>query len=205
MAHILRWLEEVSTDEEDIIESDTKAELCNEDCVFESPHNTDTEQEGSDREPSLERSEPVVSEPCTSQARPELKLSTPGEKKETELKKIELDNFDLCALRNLVNSFYTVRKESPTLKKILTAAKADLNFPAYERCFTPSNIRAGFAKTGIYPLNRTAVCPEAIAPSRLTDQPLPTEPIQKILIEEDLEDTIPNSKIETTNSDPLND
>ncbi|CAK1586867.1 unnamed protein product [Parnassius mnemosyne] len=77
--------------------------------------------------------------------------------------------------------------------------------PAYERSFTPSNIKAGFEKTGIYPLNRTTVRPEAIAPSRLTDKPFPTEPIQKILIEEDLEDSIPNTKIETTNSDPLND
>lgn len=77
--------------------------------------------------------------------------------------------------------------------------------PAYERSFTPSNIRAGFAKTGIYPLNKTSVCPEAIVPSRLTDKALPAEPIQKILIEEDLEDSIPNTRIETTNSDPLND
>ncbi|CAH4034227.1 unnamed protein product [Pieris brassicae] len=30
--------------DDDIIESDTEAELCDEDCVFESPHNTDTEQ-----------------------------------------------------------------------------------------------------------------------------------------------------------------
>ncbi|CAH2090918.1 unnamed protein product [Euphydryas editha] len=46
----------------------------------------------------------VVSEPCTSVAKPEPKL-------------------------NLVDSFYAVRKEIPTLKKILTAAKANLNFP----------------------------------------------------------------------------
>lgn len=77
--------------------------------------------------------------------------------------------------------------------------------PAYERSFTSSNIRAGFEKTGIYPLNKTAVCPEAIAPSRLTDKPLPVEPMQQVLIEEDLEDSIPITKIDTTNSDPLND
>ncbi|CAB3261872.1 unnamed protein product [Arctia plantaginis] len=56
------------------------------------------------------------------------KLSTPGKKRRSSAKKIELDNFDLCALRNIVNSFYTVRKEVPTLKKILAAAKKDLNF-----------------------------------------------------------------------------
>lgn len=73
----------------------------------------------------------VVSEPrpSTSAARQEPKLSTPGKKRKQSSKKIELDNFDLCALRNIVNSFYTVRKEIPTLKKILAAAKADLNFP----------------------------------------------------------------------------
>lgn len=66
------------------------------------------------------------------------KLSTPGKKRRTSAKKIELDNFDLCALRNIVNSFYTVRKEVPTLKKILAVAKRDLNFPGkhYNCVFT---------------------------------------------------------------------
>ncbi|PZC74286.1 hypothetical protein B5X24_HaOG200819 [Helicoverpa armigera] len=40
-------------------------------------------------------------------------------------------SFDLVALRNIVNSFYTVKKEIPTLKKLLAAAKRDLNFPAW--------------------------------------------------------------------------
>lgn len=75
--------------------------------------------------------------------------------------------------------------------------------PAYERIFTPSNIRAGFEKIGISPLNKDAICPEAIAPSRLTDKPIPMESIQEIIIEEDLEDLIPTSKIDTNNKDPL--
>lgn len=35
--------------------------------------------------------------------------------------------------------------------------------PAFEKSFTPSNIRAGFKKAGICPLNRTAVNPLALA------------------------------------------
>ncbi|CAK1590190.1 unnamed protein product [Parnassius mnemosyne] len=95
-------------------------------------------------------------------------------------------------------------RERPVMcvSRALTAAECNYT---YERSFTPSNIRAGFEKTGIYPLNRSAVYSEAIAPSRVTDNPLPTERIQKILIEEDLENSIPNTKIELTNSDSLND
>lgn len=53
---------------------------------------------------------------------------TPGKKHKPSKKKIVVDNFDICAIRNIVNSFYTVIKEVPTLKKILAAAKRDLNF-----------------------------------------------------------------------------
>ncbi|XP_041974434.1 uncharacterized protein LOC121729854 [Aricia agestis] len=71
---------------------------------------------------------PVPSTSGTSTSAP-AQPSTPGKKRKPSSKKIALDNFDLVALRNTVNSFYTVRKEVPTLKKILAAAKRDLNFP----------------------------------------------------------------------------
>lgn len=38
--------------------------------------------------------------------------------------------------------------------------------PVYGRCFDQTNIRSGFEKSGIYPLNKSAVQVEAIAPSR---------------------------------------
>ncbi|KAL4719248.1 hypothetical protein ACJJTC_018728 [Scirpophaga incertulas] len=73
--------------------------------------------------------------PSTSTASPsanteltEPRLSTPGKKRKRATKKRTLDNFDLVALRNIVNSFYTVKKEIPTLRKILTAANRDINF-----------------------------------------------------------------------------
>lgn len=85
----------------------------------------------------------VSSEPSTSMAasssiisRPIPKLSTPGKNRKPSTKKIELDSFDLNALRNIINSFYTIRKEIPTLKKILVAAKRDLNFPGKHFIFT---------------------------------------------------------------------
>ena len=61
------------------------------------------------------------------------------EKKETgqlaSRKKIEsrrsskiLDDFDLCAIRNKIHEFYTVRKELPTLEKLHKVLKEDIRF-----------------------------------------------------------------------------
>lgn len=58
----------------------------------------------------------------------EVNLSTPGKKRKTSKNKIVVDDFDICSIRNIINSFYIVKKEVPTLKKILAAAKRDLNF-----------------------------------------------------------------------------
>ncbi|XP_022834991.1 uncharacterized protein LOC111362531 [Spodoptera litura] len=48
-------------------------------------------------------------------------------KKRVRKTKVQLDYFQLCALRGIVNS-YSVRKEVPTLGKILNAAKVELNY-----------------------------------------------------------------------------
>ncbi|CAG9577664.1 unnamed protein product [Danaus chrysippus] len=48
-------------------------------------------------------------------------------KKRVRKTKVQLDYFQLCALRGIVNS-YSMRKEVPTLGKILTAAKHELNY-----------------------------------------------------------------------------
>ncbi|XP_026736437.1 uncharacterized protein LOC113499995 [Trichoplusia ni] len=55
------------------------------------------------------------------------KISTPR-KKRTQEKKIKLDDFDLCAIRNKIHQMYTVRKEVPTLGKLLAELKIDINF-----------------------------------------------------------------------------
>ncbi|KAL0858395.1 hypothetical protein ABMA27_012276 [Loxostege sticticalis] len=48
-------------------------------------------------------------------------------KKRVRKTKVQLDYFQLCALRGIVNS-YSLRKEVPTLGKILASAKNELNF-----------------------------------------------------------------------------
>lgn len=69
----------------------------------------------------IRREQRIATEASTS------KITTP--KKKPRQKKIVCDNFEICALGNIINSIYTVRKEIPTLKKIYAAAKQDLNFP----------------------------------------------------------------------------
>lgn len=54
---ILRWLEEEDTDDGDIVESEPEDLFLEEDCLEESPHNTDTEQEESSSESDLENIE----------------------------------------------------------------------------------------------------------------------------------------------------
>ncbi|XP_026748304.2 uncharacterized protein LOC113509188 [Galleria mellonella] len=52
---------------------------------------------------------------------------TGPKKKRIRKTKVQLDYFQLCALRGIVNS-YSIRKEVPTLGKILAAAKHELNY-----------------------------------------------------------------------------
>lgn len=52
---------------------------------------------------------------------------TGPKKKRVRKTKVQLDYFQLCALRGIVNS-YSSRKEVPTLGKILAAAKHELNY-----------------------------------------------------------------------------
>lgn len=41
----------------------------------------------------------------------------------------EIDDFDMCAIRNKIHEFYTVRRQLPTLKQLHQALKEDMNFP----------------------------------------------------------------------------
>ncbi|XP_045447870.1 uncharacterized protein LOC123656209 [Melitaea cinxia] len=55
------------------------------------------------------------------------KISTPGKSRPHE-KRVKLDDFDLCVIRHKVHEFYAVRKEVPTLTKLLHDLKVDINF-----------------------------------------------------------------------------
>ncbi|XP_038221442.1 uncharacterized protein LOC119839277, partial [Zerene cesonia] len=55
------------------------------------------------------------------------RISTPGKSRPRD-KKVKLDDFDLCALRHKIHEFYAVRKELPTLTKLLHEMRNDINF-----------------------------------------------------------------------------
>ncbi|CAG4949285.1 unnamed protein product [Parnassius apollo] len=55
------------------------------------------------------------------------KIVTPGKHRQGRPKK-QIDDFDLCAIRQKVHFFYTVQKEVPTLRKLLAVVKEELNF-----------------------------------------------------------------------------
>ncbi|KAJ0183753.1 hypothetical protein K1T71_000176 [Dendrolimus kikuchii] len=54
-------------------------------------------------------------------------IVTPG-KSHPHTKKLDLDGFDLCAIRQKIHSFYVVRKELLTLAKLRTSLREDINF-----------------------------------------------------------------------------
>lgn len=55
------------------------------------------------------------------------KIVTPG-KSRPHPKKINLDDFDLCAIRQKIHQFYIVKKELPTLNKLRVVLKEDIDF-----------------------------------------------------------------------------
>lgn len=55
------------------------------------------------------------------------KFGTPAKRRKGRPRK-ELDNFDKCAVRQKIQFFYTVRKEVPTLSKLLATLRKDINY-----------------------------------------------------------------------------
>ncbi|RVE50547.1 hypothetical protein evm_004774 [Chilo suppressalis] len=55
------------------------------------------------------------------------KIVTPG-KSRPQAKKIDLDDFDLCCIRQKIHFFYVVKKELPTVNKLRLELKRDINF-----------------------------------------------------------------------------
>ncbi|KAJ8720824.1 hypothetical protein PYW08_006289 [Mythimna loreyi] len=55
------------------------------------------------------------------------KFSTPAKHRKGR-PKIELDDFNLCAIRQKIQFSYTVQKEAPTLRKLLAMAKEELDY-----------------------------------------------------------------------------
>lgn len=58
----------------------------------------------------------------------DVKFSTPRKKRPKKKTKSELDDFDLCVVRRVINEFHTSEGERPTLKGILRVLKQKINY-----------------------------------------------------------------------------
>ena len=67
----------------------------------------------------------IMKEGKNSLEKGELSFSTPTKKKLPRKKRIEVDGFTDCAIRQKIHSFYVVKKERPTVKKLLADLKED--------------------------------------------------------------------------------
>ncbi|KAI5640203.1 hypothetical protein NE865_07460 [Phthorimaea operculella] len=56
------------------------------------------------------------------------KIVTPGKDRKTRKDKIEMDNFDIGVLRRKIHEFYTMRREIPTVNKLLSVLKEEIGF-----------------------------------------------------------------------------
>ena len=56
------------------------------------------------------------------------KIVTPGKKRKASARRKELNGFQECGLKNIINSMYAVEKKVPTLTDILAKAKKELKF-----------------------------------------------------------------------------
>ncbi|KAH9642811.1 hypothetical protein HF086_012305 [Spodoptera exigua] len=54
--------------------------------------------------------------------------STPGKKRPHPSTVSNLDNFDICAIRNKINEFYTVKKQVPTIRNLLAELRDAIGF-----------------------------------------------------------------------------
>lgn len=54
--------------------------------------------------------------------------STPGKTRPRRINKCDMDDFDKCALRRIINNFHMTENERPTLATVLKKAREDLNF-----------------------------------------------------------------------------
>lgn len=56
------------------------------------------------------------------------KIVTPGKSRNRKKVIDALDDFDRCAIRHIIQSFYVVKKEIPTINKLWLQLKTDIDF-----------------------------------------------------------------------------
>lgn len=71
-------------------------------------------------------------------------FSTPGKTRPKRIKKCDMDDFDKCALRRIINNFHMTESERPTLATVLKKAREDLNFKGSRESLRMIIQRLGF-------------------------------------------------------------
>lgn len=74
----------------------------------------------------------------------DIQLPTPGKIRKKYKKKMDLDQTQINAIRNIVETFYATRNEHPSLKKILKVVKEELNFPGQATALRVLLIQLGY-------------------------------------------------------------
>ena len=69
---------------------------------------------------------------------------TPGKKRAARATKVNIDNFDQCAIRNTINQYYLTRKEVPTLRKLLLELRQSIDFTGCRETLRKVLINMGF-------------------------------------------------------------
>lgn len=69
---------------------------------------------------------------------------TPGKKRAARATKVNIDNFDQCAIRNTINQYYLTRKEVPTLRKLLLELRESIDFTGCRETLRKILLNMGF-------------------------------------------------------------
>ena len=72
------------------------------------------------------------------------KIVTPGKKRKASARRKQLNGFQECGLKNIINSMYTVEKKVPTLTDILAKAKTDLKFKGEKETLRKNMKKLGY-------------------------------------------------------------
>lgn len=115
------------------------------------------------------------------------KFGTPGKNRKGR-SKTEIDDFTVCAIRQIVQFYYTVRKEVPTTRKLFATAKEELNITCSLETFRKLLHAIGFSykkcasnRKGLIEKTHIAAKRENYLHSIMSNRNLPVE-LQKNII-----------------------
>ncbi|KAL4704521.1 hypothetical protein ACJJTC_007640 [Scirpophaga incertulas] len=72
------------------------------------------------------------------------KWNTPGKKRPRQPRVSNLDDFDICAIRNKINEFYCVKKQVPTIKTLLAELRESIGSTGSRETLSQILLKNGF-------------------------------------------------------------